>query len=61
MNEDKAKLQQCIGPPNCGRIEMSASLRSMEYHPRYCIGSACKMAWRIIAQGDGYCGLAGKP
>ena len=65
MTEEEAKTQECIGPRNCGRVVRTGSLDPDNY-PRFCIGSACKMAWRWDDDGNwtvrrGYCGLAGKP
>jgi len=47
MTEEEARKQLCIGPENCG------STKGML---RYCVGSACKMAWRWIPAEREQCG-----
>lgn len=76
MTEEEAKTQPCIGPKNCGRVVQTGSLDPDNF-PRFCVGSACKMAWRWeegsfgtprqkwsgkdMVPAEGYCGLAGRP
>ena len=43
MTEDEAKREPCIGPEHCGH-------RGERTTVRYCIGSACGMAWRWLTR-----------
>jgi hypothetical protein len=49
MTEEEAKTQMCIGPENCGSDWGHGQ-------GRFCVGSACGMAWRWIDAGMEFSG-----